>query len=50
MRQRTGYQFITIDMNITKHTEAINQSEAAGAQVEAGTVISVQLSDSGVTD
>ena len=28
----------------------INQSEAAGAQVEAGTVISVQLSDSGVTD
>lgn len=28
----------------------INQSEAAGAQVEAGTVISVQLSDNGVTD
>ena len=28
----------------------INQSEAAGVQVEAGTVISVQLSDSGVTD
>ena len=28
----------------------ITQSEAAGAQVEAGTVISVQLSDSGVTD
>lgn len=28
----------------------INQSEAADAQVEAGTVISVQLSDSGVTD
>ena len=28
----------------------INQSEAAGAQVEAGTVISAQLSDSGVTD
>ena len=28
----------------------INQSEAAGAQVESGTVISVQLSDSGVTD
>ena len=28
----------------------INQSEAVGAQVEAGTVISVQLSDSGVTD
>ena len=28
----------------------INQSEAAGAQVEAGAVISVQLSDSGVTD
>ena len=28
----------------------INHSEAAGAQVEAGTVISVQLSDSGVTD
>ena len=28
----------------------INQSEAAGAQVEAGTVISVQLSDCGVTD
>lgn len=28
----------------------INQSEAAGTQVEAGTVISVQLSDNGVTD
>ena len=28
----------------------INQSEAAGTKVEAGTVISVQLSDSGVTD
>ena len=28
----------------------INQSEAAGVQVEAGTVISVQLSDNGVTD
>ena len=28
----------------------INQSEAAGAQVEAGTVISIQLSDNGVTD
>ena len=28
----------------------INQSEAAGAQVEAGTVITAQLSDSGVTD
>ena len=28
----------------------INQSEAAGAQGEAGTVISVQLSDNGVTD
>ena len=28
----------------------INQSEAAGAQVEAGTVISAQLRDGGVTD
>ena len=28
----------------------INQSEAAGTKVEAGTVISAQLSDSGVTD
>ena len=32
------------------NVRVINQSEAAGAQVEAGTVISVQLSDSGVTD
>ena len=28
----------------------INQSEAAGTKVKAGTVISAQLSDSGVTD
>lgn len=28
----------------------INQSEAAGSQVEAGTVISAQLRDGGVTD
>ena len=32
------------------NVRVINQSEAAGAQVEAGTVISVQLSDNGVTD
>ena len=34
----------------TDSGRVINQSEAAGAQVEAGTVISVQLSDNGVTD
>ena len=45
-----GDQTVDRDTYINSSIHVIDQSHEAGSQVEAGTVITVQLSDSGVSD